>query len=207
MNRSDPSGAFSLGNLLTGSSWLAIGAMAVAVGVTVLTCGVAAPAMMVVAGATAVAGAATAVNGISEIGEAVTGHNFMRDDVFGGNSTAYNIYAHSTAAVAQVGTAVCGGWLAKNAPRIEAYNNVQNYRYADGAARHIGDRSYYDSTLLQKQIIKYGDMTSEGSGVYTFRTSGTYFKLSSSIDKVTRGTWELTTINSMRLIGHFLLKS
>lgn len=72
--------------------------------------------MMAVAAVTVTAGAATVVNGVSEIGEAATGHNFMRDDVFGGNSTAYNIYATSTAAVAQIGTAVCGGWMAKNAP-------------------------------------------------------------------------------------------
>ena len=70
---------------------------------------------------------------------------------------------------------VCGGWLKANAPRIEAYNNVQNYTYADGAAKHVGERSYYDSTLLKKEIIKYGTMTNEGGGVYTFRAAGTAF--------------------------------
>ncbi len=107
----DPNGTLDWGNLFKGSSWLAAGVTAIAVGVSVLTCGVAAPAMMAVAAVTVAAGAATAVNGVSELGEAATGHNFMRDDVFRGNAKAYNIYVHTTAAVAEIGTMVCGGWL------------------------------------------------------------------------------------------------
>ena len=200
----DPSGAFDWGSLAQGGGWLATGVAALVVGVSVLTCGVAAPAMMAVAAITVAAGAATAVNGVSEIGEAFTGYNAVRDGVFQGNSTAYNVYAYSTAAVAQVGAAICGGWMAKNAPRIEAYNNIQNYEYGNSAARHIGQRSYYDSTLLQKQIIKYGNMTNEGNGVYTFRISGSSFNAVQQ--SMHQGTWELTVINSMKLIGHFLLE-
>ena len=201
----DPAGTLDWGNLFKGSGWLAVGVTAIAVGVSVLTCGVAAPAIMAVAAVTVAAGAATAVNGVSELGEAVTGHNFMRDDVFRGNEKAYNTYAHTTAAVAEIGTMVCGGWLKANAPRIEAYNNVQNYTYADGAAKHVGERSYYDSTLLKKEIIKYGTMTNEGGGVYTFRAAGTAF--SNVRQTFQSGIWELTTINGRGLIGHFLLRS
>ncbi len=201
----DPAGTLDWGNLFKGSGWLAVGVTAIAVGVSVLTCGVAAPAIMAVAAVTVAAGAATAVNGISELGEAATGHNFMRDDVFRGNAKAYNTYAHTTAAVAEIGTMVCGGWLKANAPRIEAYNNVQNYTYADGAAKHVGERSYYDSTLLKKEIIKYGTMTNEGGGVYTFRAAGTAF--SNVRQTFQSGIWELTTINGKGLIGHFLLRS
>lgn len=100
---------------------------------------------------------------------------------------------------------VCGGWLKANVPRIEAYNNVQNYTYADGAAKHVGERSYYDSTLLKKEIIKYGTMTNEGRGVYTFRAAGTAF--SNVRQTFQSGIWELTTINGKGLIGHFLLRS
>ena len=201
----DPAGTLDWGNLFKGSGWLAVGVTAIAVGVSVLTCGVAAPAIMAVAAVTVAAGAATAVNGVSELGEAATGHNFMRDDVFRGNAKANNTYAHTTAAVAEIGTMVCGGWLKANAPRIEAYNNVQNYTYADGAAKHVGERSYYDSTLLKKEIIKYGTMTNEGGGVYTFRAAGTAF---SNVQQTFQsGIWELTTINGKGLIGHFLLRS
>ncbi len=201
----DPAGTLDWGNLFKGSGWFAVGVTAIAVGVSVLTCGVAAPAIMAVATVTVAAGAATAVNGVSELGEVATGHNFMRDDVFRGNAKAYNTYAHTTAAVAEIGTMVCGGWLKANAPRIEAYNNVQNYTYADGAAKHVGERSYYDSTLLKKEIIKYGTMANEGGGVYTFRVAGTAF--SNVRQTFQSGIWELTTIDGKGLIGHFLLRS
>ena len=199
----DPTGTFDCGSLAQGGGWLATGITALAVGVSVLTCGVAAPAMMAVAAVTVVAGAATTVNGASEIGEALTGHNFVRDGIFQGNSTAYNAYAYSTATVAQIGTAICGSWMAKNAPRIEAYNNIQNYEYGKSAAAHTGQCSYYDSLLLKKQIIKYGSMLDEGNGVYTFRIAGSSFNATKQL--MHQGTWELTVINSMKIIGHFLL--
>ena len=112
VNMSDPTGNWpSWSNLLKGSAWLAVGITAVCVGVSVLTCGVAAPAMVAVAAVTVGAGALTAVNGAAEIGEAFTGYNVVRDTVFSGNQKAYDAYANTTAAVAEVGTAVCGGWL------------------------------------------------------------------------------------------------
>lgn len=168
----DPAGTFNWGNLFRGSSWLAIGVTAIAVGVSVLTCGVAAPAMMAVAGVTVAAGAATAVNGVSELGEAVTGHNFMRDDVFAGNSNAYNTYAISTAAVSHIGTIACGGWLKANKPRIEAYNNIENYQYTKtiSDANHMS-RPYANSVITQKNVIKFGKMTKDSFG-HVFSATG-----------------------------------
>lgn len=57
--------------------------------------------MMAVAAVTVTAGALTAVNGVSELGEAATGHNFVRDDVFRGNEKAYDVYSNATAAAAE----------------------------------------------------------------------------------------------------------
>ena len=112
VNMSDPTGNWpSWSNLLKGSAWLAVGITAVCVGVSVLTCGVAAPAMVGVAAVTVGAGALTAINGAAEIGEAFTGYNVVRDTVFSGNQKVYDTYANTTAAIAEVGTAVCGGWL------------------------------------------------------------------------------------------------
>ena len=54
-------------------------------------------------------------------------------------------------------------------------------------------------------IIKYGTMTNEGGGVYTFRAAGTAF--SNVRQTFQSGIWELTTINGKGLIGHFLLRS
>lgn len=121
--------------------------------------------MLAVAAITLTAGVATTVNGISEVGEAATGHNFMRDDVFQGNVTAYNAYTYTTAAVAQIGTAICGGWSAQNAPRIKAYNNIENYNYTDtiSDATHM-NRPYANSVLMQQQVIKYGKMSKDSFG-------------------------------------------
>ncbi|MBQ6884349.1 MAG: RHS repeat-associated core domain-containing protein [Clostridia bacterium] len=173
VNMSDPTGNWpSWSNLLKGSAWLAVGITAVCVGVSVLTCGVAAPAMVAVAAVTVGAGALTAVNGAAEIGEAFTGYNVVRDTVFSGNQKAYDAYANTTAAVAEVGTAVCGGWMAKNSPRIKAYNNIQNYNYTDTISdvTHMS-RPYANSVLTQKQVIKYGKMTKDSFG-YVFSAMG-----------------------------------
>ena len=128
VNMSDPTGNWpSWSNLLKGSAWLAVGITAVCVGVSVLTCGVATPAMMAVAAVTVGSGALTAVNGVAEIGEAFTGYNVVRDTVFSGNQKAYDIYANTTAAVAEVGTAVCGGWLKSSSTQTKiADKTLQN---------------------------------------------------------------------------------
>ena len=168
----DPYGTFDWSSFGKGAGWLAIGITAICVGVSVLTCGVAAPAMMAVAAVTVTAGALTAVNGVSELGEAATGHNFVRDDVFRGNEKAYDVYSNTTAAVAEIGTAICGGWTAKNAPRIKAYNNIQNYNYTDTISdvTHMS-RPYANSVLTQKQVIKYGKLTKDSFG-YVFSAMG-----------------------------------
>ena len=168
----DPYGTFDWSSFGKGAGWLAIGITAICVGVSVLTCGVAAPAMMAVAAVTVTAGALTAVNGVSELGEAATGHNFVRDDVFRGNEKAYDVYSNTTAAVAEIGTAIRGGWTAKNAPRIKAYNNIQNYNYTDTISdvTHMS-RPYANSVLTQKQVIKYGKMTKDSFG-YVFSAMG-----------------------------------
>ena len=90
---------------------------------SVLTCGAAAPAMMAVAAVTVTAGTLTAVNGASEISEAATGHNFVRDDVFQGNEQAYDIYSNTTAIVAEIGTVICGNFL-KSTKKVS--NNFGN---------------------------------------------------------------------------------
>ena len=168
----DPYGTFDWSSFGKGAGWLAIGITAICVGVSVLTCGVAAPAMMAVAAVTVTAGALTAVNGVSELGEAATGHNSVRDDVFRGNEKAYDVYSNTTAAVAEIGTAIRGGWTAKNAPRIKAYNNIQNYNYTDTISdvTHMS-RPYANSVLTQKQVIKYGKMTKDSFG-YVFSAMG-----------------------------------
>jgi RHS repeat-associated protein len=106
----DPYGTFDWESFGKGTAWLSVGVTAICVGVSVLTCGVATPAMMAVAAVTVAAGTLTTINGASEIGEAATGHNFVQDDIFQGNKQAYDIYSNTTAAVAEIGTIICGKW-------------------------------------------------------------------------------------------------
>ena len=54
-------------------------------------------------------------------------------------------------------------------------------------------------------IIKYGTMTNESGGVYTFRAAGTAF--SNVRQTFQSGIGELTTINGKGLIGLFLPRS
>ena len=131
--------------------------------------------MLLVAGITIGAGALTTVNGASEVVEAGTGYNFVEDTVFGGNSSAYNTYATIAGSVATVGSIVCGGWYRYNTPRIQVYKNVGNYNFSGtlSDSTHLA-RPYQHSTLLQRNIIKYGKMVKESSGIYNFTIGGAY---------------------------------
>lgn len=168
VNLEDSSGNWpKLSNLLKGASWLAIGVTAVCVGLSALTCGVAAPAMMAVAAVTVGAGALTAINGVAEVGEAFTGYNIVRDTVFDGNQTAYDAYANSTAAIAETGTAICGGWSAKNSPRVNTYKNVDTYNVKDkhlstgsGTWGKFNTTSQSELRALAKEALKNSPMDS-----------------------------------------------
>ena len=149
---SDPTGNWpSWSNLIKGSAWLAVGITAVCVGVSVLTCGVAAPVMLAVAAVTVGAGVLTAVNGAAEIGEAFTGYNVVRDTVFGGNQKTYDAYANTTAAVAEVGTAVCGGWL--KSPSTQT-------KIADKALQNVVDNPKSITKLSTSKFHKIANKSS-----------------------------------------------
>lgn len=147
-----------------------------AVAVSIATFGAATPiAMGIIAGVTLGAGVLTGINGVATMVEAGTGYNFVRDGVFQGNVNAYNLYAGITEGVAIVGTVICGVWRVRNAPRIKAYKNIQNYEFTETLldATHL-DRPYQQSILFQKQLIKYGKMIKEKRGVYKFIAKGSY---------------------------------
>ncbi len=193
---SDLSGNWpSWSNIFKGSSWLAIGITAVCVGVSVLTCGVATPAMATIAAVTTSAGALTAVNGAAEIGEAFTDYNFVRDTVFDGDQKVYDAYANTTAFVAEIGTAICGGWKVKNDPRIKAYNSIQDYNYTNTISdvEHMS-RPYSNSVLTQKQVIKHGKMTKDSYG-YVFSAKGSV----NGKEKL----WRLGVNNEQKLVWHW----
>ncbi len=197
----DPEGTWDWNKFWQGLGRIVTGVMAVVVGALVLASGVAGIAMMIVAGVTVLAGVLTALNGSADIQQAATGENFIRDGIFAGNQTAYDIYAGITEIVAIIGTAICGNWLKTNAPRIKAYKNVQNYEFSDvlQKADHM-DRSYQHSTLLQKQVIKYGKMIKESEGVYKFTIGGSYCIGGGHLHDI---TWKLIVNIVKKSIFHF----
>ena len=109
----DPYGTFDFWGFAKGIGRIVTGIAAVAAGVAVCVAG-APVAMIAVAVVTITAGVLTAVNGAADIQQSVTGNNFVRDTVFNGNQTAYDVYSGVTETVAAVGTAVCGSYLSTN---------------------------------------------------------------------------------------------
>ncbi len=109
----DPYGTFDFWGFAKGVGRIVTGIAAVAAGVAVCVAG-APVAMIAVAAVTITAGVLTAVNGAADIQQSVTGNNFVRDTVFNGNQTAYDVYSGVTETVAAVGTAVCGNYLSTN---------------------------------------------------------------------------------------------
>lgn len=170
----DPDGTWDWDKFWRGVGRVVTGALAVVAGAMVIASGVAGVAMLVVAGVTIAAGVLTAVNGVADAVEAGTDYNFVRDGVFQGNETAYNIYANITEGVAIVGSMICGGWLKANAPRIKAYKNVGKYDYTNTVKNYFpnGDvvmkgnkyRPYIQSSWAQKTIIKHGKMIKDTFG-------------------------------------------
>ncbi len=112
VNMSDTMGTFSLSTLFSGISLISIGVAAIAVAATILTCGAAAPLMVGVAAVTATAGAATVINGTAEVVESVTGYNYVRDGLMGGNERAYQKQRDTFKLIAELGTAVCSAYVA-----------------------------------------------------------------------------------------------
>ena len=154
----DPEGTWDWGKFWQGLKRVLIGIAAIVVGVLVLASGVAGIGMMFVAGITVLAGALTTMNGVAEIGEAYNGYNFVRDGIFGGNEDAYNIYARVTETVAVVGTAICGGWLKTNAPRIKAYKNANSYNVK---GRHLPNSTQTKGKFISADTLEHRKLLKE----------------------------------------------
>ena len=193
-------------NYLKGSAFLATSIYAIVSALSILSCGVLTPLMTVVGIATFAAGIATGINAAAEFQEGLTNFNFVRDIWFAGNKKVYNWYSLGIEAITSIGMLWIGGWLNYNAPRIQAYKNISNYKYSKSAGKHIGERAYYNSILHQKQIIKYGKMVKERSGVITFYIRGEAIYHVQNLYKIQKGIWELSILNQKALIVHYLLR-
>ncbi|MBE5888333.1 MAG: DNRLRE domain-containing protein [Lachnospiraceae bacterium] len=152
----DPYGTFDLWGFAKGVGRIVTGIAAVAAGVAVCVAG-APVAMIATAAVTITAGVLTTVNGVADIQQAVTGDNFVRDTVFNGNQTAYDVYSGATETVAIVGTAICGSYLSNTCtmkgamPGTEGSMNLEPGmkldRYGSQFGRYLTDPGTHYSLL------------------------------------------------------------
>lgn len=158
---------------LRGAGRIVTGIFAVVVAVAVIASGVALAPMLIVAGITLAAGGLTIANGIADIQQSINGNNYIRDSIFNGSQSGYNLYAGITEGIAIAGSIICGGWLKYNKPRIQAYKNVGSYGYSTtlSDAQHMS-RPFQTSTLAQREVIKYGSMLNESRSVYRYSYEG-----------------------------------
>ena len=167
VNRFDPSGyAWEWSSFWQGVGYLVSGIGAIVAGALVIASGVATWPILLIAGITIGAGALTTINGVSEVVEAGTGYNFVEDTIFGGNSSAYNMYATITGTIATIGSIVCGGWYKYNTPRIQAYRSLNTYnvkgKHLPGSAGNWNKFSSANQTYLRslgKSAIKNTPMS------------------------------------------------
>ena len=92
VNMTDESGRFSLSTFLKGASIAIIGLSAIA---SVVTAGCATPLLLTAI--TATSGVAAVAIGSSEIVESFTGVNIIKEEVFQGNETEYEITRNAVA--------------------------------------------------------------------------------------------------------------
>ena len=114
----DPTGTWDWGTFASGAGQVITGVAAIAVAASVIACATTPVGMVVVAAVTIAAGALTTANGISEIVEAGTGHNYVRDDIMGGNEATYETYKAVTQTVASIGASVCSIYYAINGGNV-----------------------------------------------------------------------------------------
>jgi RHS repeat-associated protein len=114
----DPTGHLNWGILASGIGQVLVGGGAIVAATTVLACSSVPAAMLAIASITFIAGALTVTNGVSEIAESVTGHNYVRDDIMGGNTEAYETYKEVTQTVSSIGASICTAYYMYNGGNI-----------------------------------------------------------------------------------------
>lgn len=171
------------------------GAIALVAGVLVIASGIAGASMLVIASITILAGALTVNNGVADTIGNATGYNYMSDGLFQGNSNAYGWYSGITEGVAVIGSAICGGWLRYNGPRISAYKGIGNYNYSVVNSDFVHmTRPWQNSIITQRNVIRYGKMVRDGTG-WAFEAAG-YFNNKSKL-------WRLVVDISRSIIWHW----
>lgn len=219
VNYADPSGNSVIASLLIGfaissligwglsqmfGSQIAGGIGSISGGATAISTGISLCALGpwgIVAGVALIAvGGLTIAFGANEIVDGATGTNYIQDwtgwsdNVYNGVYTGLNI-------ASAVGSIAGNVYL--NAIRANALKGLDDAVYGPKASQHIGERSYYDSKLTMREIVKYGKIRKAKYGVpgYEFRIKG--YSVMGKSGNIHRGIWSL--VYGKGFIWHFLL--
>lgn len=105
----DPEGTWDWGKFLDGLVILGTAVVCIAsVAASIASCGTLTPLMTGVAFVTVAAAVAYAFEGVSEMAEAGTGYNYIKEKIFNGSDGAYEASKFVLSTVMQIGTAVIG---------------------------------------------------------------------------------------------------
>ncbi len=107
----DPLGTWDWGTFLGGVTLIVVAVVAVAAAAPILTCASACAAIQIVASMTVVSAVATGINGLAEVVEGITDYNPIKEEVFGGDESAYYSYRDTMASLTQTLTMVCIGYV------------------------------------------------------------------------------------------------
>ena len=223
VNYCDPSGCFAISTLLIGwaisslitwglsevfGSQIAGGIGSISGGGAAISTGISLCALGpwgIAAGAALIlAGSLTIGFGLNEIVDGATGTNYIQNWT-GWSDGAYSAIYAGLNVISAMGSIAGNMYL--NSIRTNALKGLDSAVYGPKAAKHIEERSYYDSILTKQEIIKYGKIKIATHGVhgYEFTIKGYY--IMGDLDKVYhiyRGTWSL--VYGDGTIWHYLLK-
>ena len=219
VNYADPSGNSVIASLLIGfaissligwglsqmfGSQIAGGIGSISGGATAISTGISLCALGpwgIVAGVALIAiGGLTIAFGANEIVDGATGTNYIQDWTGWSDSVYNGVYTGLNIASA-VGSIAGNVYL--NAIRANALKGLDDAVYGPKASQHIGGRSYYDSKLTMREIVKYGKIRKAKYGVpgYEFRIKG--YSVMGKSGNIHRGIWSL--VYGKGVIWHFLL--
>ena len=184
--------------IVSGVSSVVNGGTAIATGISLLAFG---PVGMIAGGLLMLLGIGTASFGVNEIVDGITGTNYiqkwtgMSDGLYGGLYAGLNI-ASSIGSIA--------GNMYVSHIRSSALRGLDNAVYGPQASKHIGERSYYDSVLTKREIVKYGRIKKAKYGVHGVEFTIKGYTSMGKSGKTNYGTWSL--VYGDGVIWHFLLK-
>ena len=198
----------AIAQAIGGASSMATGWGAISTGASLLSLGI--PGI-IAGGALMLVGGLTMAFGANEIVAAATGTNYIQQWT-GMSDSAYGWTYFGLNVASSIGAIAANAYLTYI--RINTMKGLESATYGPKASQHIGERSYYDSILTQREIVKYGKIYKATHGVkgFEFRINGSYVMGNGIRQSITSaglssahntGIWSL--VYGKGTIWHFLI--